>query len=62
MKAKYRLKVAAVRRQWSSSGQEGRNPLVCRNRNLNTGSEINAEIEAQLTNMNDVDNVTSPFL
>ena len=23
MKAKYRLKVAAVRRQWSNSGQEG---------------------------------------
>ena len=28
------------------------------NRTLNTGSDINAEIEAQLTNTNDVDNVT----
>ena len=31
------------------------------NRTLNIGSERNAEIEAQLTNTNDVDNITSHF-
>ena len=30
------------------------------NRTLNTGSEINAEIEAQLTNTNGIDNATLP--
>ena len=61
MKAKYRLKVAAVRRQWSSSGQEGVTLWyvgIQLDRTLNTGSEINAEIEVQLSNTNDVDNVT----
>ena len=58
MKAKYRLKVAAVRRvvkQWS----RGEEPSGMYVGNLNTGSEINAEIEAQLTNTNDLDNATN---
>ena len=41
-------------KQWSKDEL----PSGMWNRTLNTGSEINAEIEAQLTNTNDLDNAT----